>query len=80
MQSYVFQFQGVAPPPSAGSGTDEYVPGEGTIPGQGGNTFGENQDPYAPDPEDSAMLKKVLIGGGIFLVVMTGLIIYARRK
>ena len=80
MQSYVFQFQGVAPPPSAGSGTGDYVPGEGTIPGQGGNQFGEQQDPYAPNPEDSENLKKFLIGGAIALIVTTGLIIYSRRK
>ena len=66
MQAFVYGFQGVAPQ-DEGDGED-YNPNVGP---------GANEDNPAQDDGD---LKKLLIGGGIFMLVITVLVIFARRK
>jgi|DEB0MinimDraft_3_1074331.scaffolds.fasta_scaffold25592_3 hypothetical protein len=80
MQSYVFQFQGVAPPPSSDAGGGGGAP---PPPVPGGNTQYGDPPPVTSggtsSAEDSQKLAKVLIALGVVTAVAIGFIIYKRR-
>ena len=78
MQGYVFQFQGVVPPPSA-TATGQEDEGYTSSPNLGmGATFGP-EGSMADSEKDSENQKKFLVGAGIAIVVLIGLVIFLRR-